>query len=182
MAKLKLENEEVISDINRIAAEMAPLGIKLHRWEISCDPAVKELIGRQTLTDAEKAIILSAHDHYFNELAKRDGYQTRDLIVIHEQVPNIDAMLAKFDKCHTHAEDEVRFIIDGEGVFGFVRPDGSQVEMLIEPGEYINVPVGTEHWFHLTPKKRIKAIRYFTSTAGWTPEYTGTSIRIPAIA
>jgi cupin superfamily acireductone dioxygenase involved in methionine salvage len=61
-----------------------------------------------------------------------------------------------------------------------VSPDGqtsqalkSQVELTIEPGEYINVPTGTEHWFVLTERRRIKAVRYFAGTDGWVPEYTG---------
>jgi 1,2-dihydroxy-3-keto-5-methylthiopentene dioxygenase len=43
----------------------------------------------------------------------------------------LNTLLSKFNRCHTHADDEVRYIIDGEGVFGFVRPDGSQVELTI---------------------------------------------------
>lgn len=103
-----------------------------------------------------------ALDGYFQQLQ-----QTRDLIVLHPDVPNLDELLAKFDRIHTHAEDEVRYILDGAGVFGFVRPDGSQVELTVEAADYINVPAGTEHWFYLTPQRRIKAIRYFTGTAGY---------------
>ena len=44
-------------------------------------------------------------------------------------------------------------------------------------GEYINVPKDTEHWFVLTAEKRIKALRYFTTTEGWTPVYTDRPIR-----
>ncbi|MEC4818987.1 MAG: hypothetical protein SAK29_37790 [Scytonema sp. PMC 1069.18] len=44
---------------------------------------------------------------------------------------------------------------------------------LIQPEEYINVPAGTEHWFYLTSAQRIKAVRYFTGTQGWVPQYTG---------
>ena len=57
-----------------------------------------------------------------------------------------------------------------------MRPDGTQVELTVQPQEYINVPAGTEHWFYLTPKRRVKAVRYFTNTEGWVPEYTGTPI------
>jgi 1,2-dihydroxy-3-keto-5-methylthiopentene dioxygenase len=120
--------------------------------------------------------VLVLLDHTFQQLRESLGYQSRDLIVLHPDVPGLDELLAKFERCHTHADDEVRYIVDGEGVFGFVLPDGSQVELLVEPGEYVNVPMGTEHWFHLTKRKRIKAIRYFVDTTGWTPEYTGTPI------
>ena len=56
-------------------------------------------------------------------------------------------------------------------------PDGSQIELTMQSEEYINIPAGTEHWFHLTASKQIKLLRYFTSTQGWTPEYTDTTIR-----
>ncbi len=103
------------------------------------------------------------------------------MIVLNPQTPNLNTLLAKFERCHTHADDEVRYIIDGEGVFGFVLPDGKQVELTVQPEEYVNVPAGTEHWFHLTPKKRIKAVRYFTTTEGWLPQYTDTTIRFPSL-
>lgn len=86
-------------------------------------------------------------------------------------------MLSRFNQCHTHADPEVRYIIAGEGVFGFVRPDASQVELTVQPEDYISVPSNTEHWFHLTTSRQIKAVRYFTTTEGWVPEYTDTEIR-----
>lgn len=181
MAELLLEDGTILRDLAAISKEMAPLGIKLERWPVSSDPAIRALLGKATLTDEEKSAVLAAHDHYFTPLKETAGYQTRDLIVIHDAIPNLDAMLAKFDKSHTHSEDEVRYIVDGEGVFGFTRPDGSQVELKVQPEEIINVPTGTEHWFHLTGSRRIKAVRYFTSTAGWTPEYTGTPIRVATL-
>jgi 1,2-dihydroxy-3-keto-5-methylthiopentene dioxygenase len=72
----------------------------------------------------------------------------------------------------------VRYIVAGEGTFGFVRPDGNQLELTVQAEEYINVPENTEHWFYLTPSKRIKAVRYFTTTEGWVPEYTSTEIKL----
>jgi 1,2-dihydroxy-3-keto-5-methylthiopentene dioxygenase len=55
-----------------------------------------------------------------------------------------------------------------------VRPDGTQVELTVQAEDYINLPAHTEHWFDLTPSQRIKAVRYFTTTEGWVPEYTNT--------
>ena len=115
-------------------------------------------------------------------MQESQGYQSRDLIVLNPQVPNLDALLAKFDKIHTHADNEIRYIIDGDGVFGFVLPDQTQAELTVEPEEYINVPAGTEHWFVLTESRRIKAVRYFTTTEGWVPEYTGREIRVQPVA
>jgi len=42
----------------------------------------------------------------------------------------------------------------------------------VEAGDLIRVPRGTLHWFNLCGDRRIRAIRLFQDTAGWTPNYT----------
>lgn len=177
MAILKLEDGTTYTDWPSISRELSPIGIQLNRWPVGDDPQLKALLDKASLSDDEKDQVLVALDRYFNQLQQDAGYQSRDLIVIHPDIPNLSAMLSKFDRVHTHADDEVRYIIEGEGIFGFVRPDGSQVELTVQPEEYINVPTGTEHWFYLTDQQRIKAVRYFVDTEGWVPQYTDTAIR-----
>ncbi|BAZ04176.1 1,2-dihydroxy-3-keto-5-methylthiopentene dioxygenase [Calothrix sp. NIES-3974] len=178
MAILRTEDGRTLTDLSEIGQELASLGIKLNKWPVTENPLIQDLLAQDSLSDGEKETVLQALDHYFVELQHTAGYQMRDLIVIHPEIPNLAGMLSKFEQVHTHADDEVRYIIAGEGIFGFVRPDGSQVELTVQPQEYINVPAGTEHWFYLTSAQRVKAVRYFTNTEGWTPEYTGTAIRI----
>ena len=55
-------------------------------------------------------------------LKQRGGYVTADVINVTPETPNLDAMLAKFSKEHTHSEDEVRFTVKGSGVF-HIHPD-----------------------------------------------------------
>jgi 1,2-dihydroxy-3-keto-5-methylthiopentene dioxygenase len=38
-------------------------------------------------------------------------------------------------------------------------------------GDLISVPLGTRHWFDLCSDRRIRAIRLFQDTSGWTPHY-----------
>ncbi len=178
MAILQLENGTVYANLEDIQQELACLKIKLDRWTIN-NPKTSDLLAKLDLDETEKEIVLTNLDRYFARLQASDGYQSRDMIVLHPNTPNLDTLLAKFSGCHTHADDEVRYIVDGEGVFGFVCPDGSQIELTVQAEEYINVPANTEHWFHLTSSNRVKAIRYFTNTTGWTPEYTGTKIIFP---
>jgi 1,2-dihydroxy-3-keto-5-methylthiopentene dioxygenase len=181
MAILRLEDGTTYTQLEDIARELAPLKVQLNYWSVGENPETRNLLAKEALNEDEKERVLQALDGYFERLKQDCGYQSRDLIVLHPNIPNLDTLLAKFESCHTHADDEVRYIIDGEGVFGFVRPDRSQVELTIQPEEYINVPAGTEHWFHLSDRKRIKAVRYFIGTEGWVPEYTGTAIRFPAL-
>jgi 1,2-dihydroxy-3-keto-5-methylthiopentene dioxygenase len=84
-------------------------------------------------------------------------------------------MLAKFSKEHTHSEDEVRFILQGRGVFHIhaTGPDGTDTVFAIEvgAGDLISVPIDTRHWFDLCDDRRIRAIRLFQDMSGWTPHY-----------
>ena len=178
MARLKREDGTVLTDITAIQAALAPLGVQVRHWPTGDDPDLTALLDRPALDDAQKDRVLTGLDHYFQTLKDEQGYHSRDLIVLHADIPNLDKALEKFNPAHTHDDDEVRYIVDGEGVFGFTMPDDSQAELLLERGEYINVPKDAEHWFHLTATKRIKAVRYFSGTDGWVPRYTGTDIRV----
>ncbi|VXD24224.1 Acireductone dioxygenase [Planktothrix serta PCC 8927] len=178
MAVLQLEDGTTYTQLDEIQRELACLNIHLNHWSVGTDAQVIELVNQPALNNEEKETVLQGLDQYFEELKQKAGYQSRDLIVLNPDTPNLETLLAKFEQCHIHADNEIRYIVDGEGVFGFVRPDGSQVELTVEAEEYINVPANTEHWFYLTETRRIKAVRYFTTTEGWTPEYTDTEIRI----
>lgn len=182
MAILRLEDGTTYTELVDIERELAPLNIQLNRWPVGDNPEIHSLLAKDALTDEEKEQVLQALDGYFAQLKQTAGYQSRDLIVLHPEIPNLDALLSKFDRCHYHTDNEVRYIVGGEGVFGFVRPDRTQVEVTVQPEEYINVPANTEHWFYLTPSRRIKAVRYFTTTEGWTPEYTDKEIRFGKVA
>ncbi len=143
-------------------------GIDYEHWEVPQEALV--YTKKETLSDKEKEELLQTVNHRFLELQKKFGYQTRDLVVLHPNVPNIDEMLAKFDKVHYHTDEEVRYILDGSGYFGFI---GKNEKFLVHVTEsdFISVPRNTNHWFYLDDRKRIKAVRYFTDTAGWVPNY-----------
>lgn len=177
MALLKLENSKTISDLNEIRSYLAPLKIELSHWPIEKTETVGALLHSKTLSDAQKAQLLAELDSRFQEQKEKYGYQSRDLVVLHSEVPNVEELLKKFDRCHRHDDDEVRYIVDGSGIFGFVMPNGEQVTLKVEAEEYIRVPAQTEHWFILDSSRRIKAVRYFTSMEGWVAHYTGTELR-----
>ena len=52
------------------------------------------------------------------ELKRRGGYVTADVIDVSPETLNLEVMLAKFNREHGHDEDEVRFIIRG----GYIPP------------------------------------------------------------
>ena len=88
------------------------------------------------------------------------GYRNADVIAIRDDLPGLDEALAKFDRLHYHDDNEVRAIVGGEGVFGFMFDDDRQFLLKIEAGEYIDVPAKTWHWFYCT-ESRNTALRLF---------------------
>ncbi|HEU5337888.1 MAG TPA: cupin domain-containing protein [Sulfuricaulis sp.] len=173
MAQIIYPDGKELKDLAAVQSRLARLGITLRHWPAPADPRARELMQQKSLNDAEKEELLGFVQNRFEELKREMGYQTRDMVVIHEDIPGLAEMLGKFDKIHTHSDDEVRYILDGTGYFGFVDPDGKQFLLEVRGGDYINVPADTEHWFEMRGCTRCKAVRYFIDTSGWTPNYTG---------
>ena len=50
-------------------------------------------------------------------IKREHGYVDQDFIELGADTPNLEAICAKFDKEHYHTEDEVRFVVEGAGIF-----------------------------------------------------------------
>ena len=172
MAKIIQSDRSEEREPGRIARRLAALGIALQGWPAPHDAKVSALLAKQDLSADEREIVLASVDDRFEDLKRHMGYMARDLIVIHEDVPGLGDLLRRFDSVHYHEDDEVRYVLEGSGYFGFVEPDGGQFLLEVAAGDYLNVPARTEHWFEMKQSRRIKAVRYFTDTTGWVPVYT----------
>ncbi len=164
MAIVRIPDEKrTLRDPEEVREHLARHGIDYERWK----PAHPDE------PSASPEAILAAYGAEIEKLKARGGYVTADVIDVNPQTPGLDAMLAKFNIEHWHDEDEVRFIIEGRGLF-HVRPrQGPVMAIEVEAGDLIRVPRGTWHWFDLCADRRIRAIRLFQDPAGWTPHYTG---------
>jgi|SRR5579862_8560169 len=131
---------------------------------------------RPVASDAPVDELLAAYKEKIDELKTRGGYVTADVIDVFPHTPNLDAMLNKFNSEHWHDEDEVRFIVDGRGVFHIHSAGGTVFSIEVEAGDLIRVPKGTLHWFDLCVDRRIRAIRLFQDRSGWTPHYTASGV------
>ena len=126
--------------------------------------------------DAPADQILAAYSGKIDELKARGGYVTADVIDVKSDTPNLEVMLAKFNSEHWHDEDEVRLIVEGRGLFHIHPQNGPVFSIEVVAGDMIRVPRGTHHWFDLCGDKRIRAIRLFQDTSGWTPHYTQSGV------
>jgi len=167
MAVLRIpEENRTITGKDDVTDYLAKIGIEYDVWEPS------QPLG----SDASQQEILDAYSGEIEKLKAAGGYVTADVINVNPQTPNLDAMLAKFSREHWHDEDEVRFIVQGRGLF-HVNPKTSPVVGIeVEAGDLIRVPRGTLHWFDLCSDKQIRCIRLFQDPSGWTPWYTESGV------
>ncbi|OCX71271.1 acireductone dioxygenase [Acidithiobacillus thiooxidans] len=162
----------LVTDPDIIAGLLAPLGVLLEKLPVPATDSSRSLLAQAELSSDNQEKLLETLDAVFRRLQSEKGYQDRDLVVLYPGHPQLEALNARFHRIHTHDDEEVRYIVDGEGVFGFVLPDAQQVELTVVAGDYIHVPADVEHWFRLNQFQRIKAVRYFSARGGWTPHYT----------
>jgi 1,2-dihydroxy-3-keto-5-methylthiopentene dioxygenase len=167
MAVVRIPTENtVLREAEAITSFLGRFGIEYEQWTSD----------RPVATDASADAVLDAYGQEIDKLKTRGGYTTADVIDVRPDTPNLDAMLAKFSREHWHDEDEVRFIIEGRGLFHVHPLDSPVFAIEVEAGDLIRVPRGTHHWFDLCADRRIRAIRLFQDKSGWTPHYTDSGV------
>jgi 1,2-dihydroxy-3-keto-5-methylthiopentene dioxygenase len=141
------------------------IGVKFERWEAS----------RVLDSHATQDEVIEAYRGSVNRLMNEYGFKSVDVISMHPEHPQREALRQKFLSEHTHDEFEVRFFVDGEALF-YIRKNGRVHGVLCTRGDLISVPAQTTHWFDMGPQPSFKAIRLFITPEGWVANYTGDKI------
>jgi 1,2-dihydroxy-3-keto-5-methylthiopentene dioxygenase len=157
--------ELVTTDAGEIQQQLAARGIRFQRW-----PARAALPAG---TDAQQ--VLSAYAVEIARVQQEGGYPTVDAIRLHPDHPDRQALRRKFLAEHTHSEDEVRFFVEGRGLF-CLHIGAEVLQVICEAGDWIAVPAGTRHWFDMGPQPRFCALRFFHNPDGWAANFSGDPI------
>lgn len=155
-----------------IQAELARRGIGFERW-----PATQRLAD-----GADQSDILLAYQADVRRIQTEGGYATVDAIRMTPEHPDRASLRQTFLSEHTHAEDEVRFFVEGRGLFSLHIGDEVLVT-LCEQGDLIRVPAGTRHWFDMGNSPAFCALRFFNNSEGWVAQFSGDPIaeRFPTL-
>jgi 1,2-dihydroxy-3-keto-5-methylthiopentene dioxygenase len=152
-------------DGGAITDALAAIGVRFERW-----PANVALA-----RDAADADVTAAYATEITRLSAAGGYRSVDVIRLAPDHPDRAALRGKFLSEHRHDEDEVRFFVEGAGLF-CLREQGQVHLVLCEAGDLISVPAGIRHWFDMGPAPHFTAIRMFVSPGGWVARFTGDAI------
>ncbi|MBW4507757.1 MAG: acireductone dioxygenase [Scytonematopsis contorta HA4267-MV1] len=182
MSILKLDNGEIIRNESEIQLILAPLYIQVRNCysEKLLDDAINssKALSQDVLDYSEKNQVLHLHSSFLDSLKQEFGSLWYDLLVLHPGSANLFSLTRTYSRYHTHTDAEALYLLSGEALFGFIRPDGSHVQLLLEKHDYIHIPAGCEHWFSLTASLNLKAVRYFATTDGWMPQHTGRKLNL----
>lgn len=152
-------------DFTAIAEQLAGIGVQFERWQAECEFSA----------DAEAQDVLNAYQGSIDRLKQQYGFQSVDVISLKADHPNKDQLRQKFLAEHTHSDFEVRFFVEGRGLF-YLHVDDKVYAVLCEQGDLISVPANTTHWFDMGENPDFKCIRLFTTEDGWVAEFTGSKI------
>ena len=159
------EKAETIDDFDTIADRLREIGVQFERWEADCK------LG----PDATQDTVLSVYREPVERLQQLYGFKSADVISVTVDHPQKNELRNKFLSEHVHSDFEVRFFVEGRGLF-FLHPDDHVYAVLCEQGDLISVPAQVKHWFDMGAEPHLKCIRLFTTPEGWVAQFTGDQI------
>lgn len=151
--------------ISKIAHKLQEVGVRFEQWQ-----TIENLT-----SGVSQEEVLNAYQQEVKQLMDEEGYLTVDVVSLTSDHPQKAEFRQKFLNEHTHSEDEVRFFVDGKGLFS-LHLDNQVFEVLCTRGDLISVPANTRHWFDMGENPHFTAIRFFNNPEGWVANFTGSDI------
>ena len=119
-------------DAKQITERLNSVGVRFEQWQTRDGIAAGD----------SQETVLAAYDSDVKRLIAEQGYQSVDVISIASDNPQKDALRLKFLDEHRHSEDEVRFFVQGQGLFALHIGD-KDFEVICEKGDLLSVPATT---------------------------------------
>lgn len=148
-------------DAVAIGRALGEIGVRFERWPL-----------KPLAADSDA---LAVYAPEIERLVQAGGYRAIDVAKVAPDHPDRAAMRGKFLSEHTHGEDELRFFVEGEGLFT-LHHDDRVFTMLCGAGDLISVPAGMPHWFDMGADPHFTVIRLFVNPDGWIADFTGSDI------
>ncbi|CAN6462911.1 unnamed protein product [Victoria cruziana] len=109
------------------------------------------------------------NDEELRKIRQSRGYNYMDLLdLCPEKVENYEQKLKSFFTEHIHADEEIRYCLQGSGYFDVRDKNDRWIRIWIKEGDMIVLPAGIYHRFTLDTTNYIKLMRLFIGEPVWT--------------
>ncbi|GLT61551.1 hypothetical protein SLA2020_342500 [Shorea laevis] len=109
------------------------------------------------------------NDEELQKIREDRGYSYMDLLdLCPEKVANYEEKLKNFYTEHIHADEEIRYCLEGCGYFDVRDKDDRWIRIWIKAGDLIVLPAGIYHRFTLDTSNYVKLMRLFVGEPVWT--------------
>lgn len=156
---------ELYTDFTAIQDQLNSIGVQFERWTANCNLSA----------DADQTSVLAAYADSIDRLKQQYGFQSVDVMKLNPDHPEKATIRQKFLAEHSHNDFEVRFFVEGRGLF-YLHVKNDVYAVLCEQGDLISVPANTTHWFDMGENPEFTCIRLFTTLDGWVADFTGSEI------
>lgn len=157
--------EATYQELETIGSILKDVGVQFEQWEAS----------QPLADDAGQEEVMAAYRESIDKLSQQYQFKSVDVVALHPDHPQKAEMRQKFLAEHIHTDFEIRFFVDGSGLF-YLHVGDKVYFVLCEKGDLISVPANTTHWFDMGENPKFKCIRFFTTEDGWVGNFTGSDI------
>ena len=161
----KVGAAKTLTNHQEIAETLAGVGVQLERWQAD----------KVLPADADQDSVLAAYKKSIDKLNEQYGFKSVDVVSMRPDHPQKKEFRGKFLAEHTHSDFEIRFFVDGSGLF-YLHINDKIYLIMCEAGDLLSVPANTTHWFDMGENPNFKCIRFFTTDNGWVGDFTGSDI------
>ena len=156
---------QLYTDYNAIQKQLETVGVQFEQWTSEYFLAA----------DADQASVINAYAGSIEKLKQQCNFQSVDVMKLNPDHPEKTIFRQKFLAEHSHDDFEVRFFVEGRGLF-YLHVANNVYAVLCEQGDLISVPANTTHWFDMGENPKFTCIRLFTTPDGWVANFTGSDI------
>ncbi|MCF8005948.1 MAG: cupin [Methylovulum sp.] len=153
------------NDFKDIHEALKSINVRFERWTTHDN----------STADAADDTILAAYKDAIEHLQTQHQFQSMDIIRVTPAHPEKRQLRQKFLAEHTHNDFEIRFFIQGCGLF-YLHVQDTVFAVLCEQNDLISVPAMTPHWFDMGAEPNFTTLRFFTTDEGWVADFTGDTL------
>lgn len=154
--------ESGVSDFDSIKQFLSTEGIEFGCFELN--KLAHEYAKPNTISDSQRIQLLSSFPEISEKYSNKRGYRA-DVVCLYPDFEHIAMVMKMFGDVHYHFENEFWYFFDGRLGFTFYSPKGFKFNVIMEAGQYIQVPEKIwQQCFFVEPGDRMKSMRFFTTT------------------